>query len=312
MEIFLCRNDEIAFQLVTESAVLSSVLMEEATAIFERERRRLIGLAYSFLGSHSEAEDIVQDAWLRFHEAVDGMRQPEAWLTTVVSRLALDRLRSAQHRRETYPGVWLPEPVSALPDPESTHAARSLLSIGVLHLLEKLRPEERAVVVLRNAFDRSYEEIAAVIGKTEAACRQMLSRAQRRLREEGAGRLGSAPQAVVQQCIEALAAEDEQRLLALLADDAILYGDGGGRVPSVLNPIYGAARISRFFLGLPRKYPNRFRSQIAWANGQPAMVVTSDAHPSVLAVSFAGNRITAFHLISNPEKLSAFALASVC
>jgi RNA polymerase sigma-70 factor (ECF subfamily) len=290
--------------------MLSSFLMEEPTAIFERERRRLIGLAYGLLGSHSEAEDIVQDAWFRFHEAVDEMRQPEAWLTTVVSRLALDRLRSAQHRRETYPGVWLPEPVSALPDPESTQSTRSLLSIGFLHLLERLRPEERAVVVLRTAFDRSYQEIAAVIGKTESACRQILSRAQRRLHEGGAERLGSVPQAVVQQCIEALAAEDEQRLLALLAGDAVLYGDGGGRVPSVLNPIYGAARISRFFLGLLRKYPNRFHSQITWANGQPAMLVTSDAHASVLALSFDGNRVTAFHLISNPEKLAAFAPAS--
>jgi RNA polymerase sigma-70 factor (ECF subfamily) len=292
--------------------MLSSFLMGKATAIFERERRRLIGLAYSFLGSHSEAEDVVQDTWLRFHEAADEMRRPEAWLTTVVSRLALDRLRSAQYRRETYPGVWLPEPVSTIPDPESTQAARSLLSLGFLHLLEKLRPEERAVVVLRNAFERSYQEIAEILGKTEAACRQLLSRAQRRLQQEGADRLGSVPQAVVQQCIEALASEDEQRLLALLADDAVLYGDGGGRVPSVLNPIYGASRISRFFLGLLRKYPNRFRSRMTWANGQPAMLVTSDSRPSVLALSFDGNRITAIHIISNPEKLIAFCAASAC
>lgn len=280
--------------------------METVTAIFEGERGRLLGLAYGFLGSHSEAEDVVQEAWLRYDEAAAALLQPEAWLTTVVSRIALDRLRSAQRRRETYPGVWLPEPVSELPDPESAESTRSLLSLGFLHLLEILSPEERAAVVLREAFERSYQEIAAIIGKPEAACRQLLSRARRRLKQERAGRLGPVPETVVQEFIDALASSDEQRILALLADDAVLFSDGGGRVRAALNPIVGASKIARFFTGLLRKYSDQYSAQMIRANGAPAVLAVADAGGSVLGFGFDGARITAMYLIRNPDKLSDF------
>jgi RNA polymerase sigma-70 factor (ECF subfamily) len=279
--------------------------VEAAIDIFERQRGRLMALAYGFLGSHSEAEDVVQEAWLRY-QAAEGLRKPEAWLATVVSRIALDRLGSAQRRREMYPGTWLPEPVSELPDPESTQAIRSLLSLGFLHLLEMLGPEERAVVVLREAFERSYEDIAEVIGKSAAACRQLFSRAMKRLKREHAGPVATVPESVVQQFIEALASEDEQRLLGLLADDAILFSDGGGRVRAAVNPIYGSDKIARFFFGILRKNGPGYSVRIGRANGEPALLAFGDGHPAVLAFSFDGSRVTGLHLISNPEKLRPF------
>jgi RNA polymerase sigma-70 factor (ECF subfamily) len=274
-------------------------------AIFERERGRLMALAYGFLGSHAEAEDVVQEAWLRYHQA-DALRQPEAWLTTVVSRIALDRLRSAQRRREMYPGTWLPEPVSELPDPESTQAMRSLLSVGFLHLLEMLAPEERAVVVLREAFERSYDDIAEVIGKSAAACRQLFSRAMKRLKRDKAGPVATVPESLVQEFIEALASEDEQRVLGLLAEDAILFSDGGGRVRAALNPIYGSDKIARFFSGVLRKSGPGYWVRIAQVNGEPALLAFADGHSAVLTFSFDGSRITALHFIGNPDKLRPF------
>lgn len=264
-----------------------------------------MAVAYGFLGSHSEAEDVVQEAWLRYHQA-EALRQPEAWLTTVVSRIALDRLRSAQRRREIYPGTWLPEPVSELPDPESTQAMRSLLSVGFLHLMEMLAPEERAVVVLREAFERSYDDIAEVIGKSAAACRQLFSRAMKRLRRDKAGPVVTIPERVVHEFIEALASEDERRVLGLLADDAILFSDGGGRVRAPLNPIYGSDKIARFFFGVLRKAEPGYSVRVLCANGEPALVAFADGHPSVLTFSFDGSRITALRFIGNPEKLRPF------
>jgi len=274
-------------------------------AIFERERGRLTALAYGFLGSHSEAEDAVQEAWLRYHRA-ESLQQPDAWLTTVVSRIALDRLRSAQLRRETYPGTWLPEPVSDLPDPESTQAVRSLLSLGFLHLLETLGPEERAVVVLREAFERSYDEIAEVIGKSAAACRQLFSRAMKRLKRGHAGPVATVPDDVVQQFIEALSSGDEQRLVGLLADDAILFSDGGGRARAAVNPIYGSDKIARFFFGILRKNGPEYSARVIRANGEPALLGLAAGQVSVLAFSFDGTRITAVRMVVNPEKLLPF------
>jgi RNA polymerase sigma-70 factor, ECF subfamily len=280
--------------------------VESLAATFERERGRLMALAYGFLGSHSDAEDIVQEAWLRYSGSASDIRQPEAWLTTVVSRIALDHLKSARQRRETYPGVWLPEPVASLPDPESTQSVRSMLSLGFLHMLETLSAEERAVVVLREGFERTYAEIAVVVGKSEQSCRQLLSRARRKLQQAQASKLVEVPATVVQKCIDALSTGDEQALLVLLADDAVLYGDGGGRVPSVLNPIYGAERIQRFFFGLLKKFGAQYRAQLVQANGQAAILAVVDGRASVVTLSFDGKYITAFHSISNPDKLKLF------
>jgi RNA polymerase sigma-70 factor (ECF subfamily) len=217
-----------------------------AHLLFERERRRLLSVAYGLLGSLAEAEDVLQDAYLRLDQTdFASIRRPEAWLTTVVSRLALDRLRSARHRRESYPGEWLPEPVFDAPLAEQVEITRARLSVACLHLLEKLQPQERAVFVLREVFEYGYREIAGMLGKSEAACRQLMTRARARLgREEPRQPADQASlRPVVDRFISALKAGDEQALLNLLAPDAVLFADGGGKVPSVLNPIYGADRI---------------------------------------------------------------------
>ena len=290
--------------------MVGSILLQEISSIFERERGRLIALAYAFLGSHSDAEDVVQEAWLRLANAGEGMRTPEAWLTTAVSRLALDRLRSAQRRRESYSGVWLPEPVSELPDPESRQEIRSTLSIGFLHLLERLSPEERAAFVLREAFDRSFAEIADTLGKTEAACRQLLSRARKRLDNKEPRRTERVSRQIAEQCLEALVNFDEQKLLTLLAADAVFYGDSGGRVPSALNPIYGADKVVRFFAGLVRKYGSSFQFELTQANGEPAILVKTALQAGVLSFRLENGKIAELYQVSNPAKLAAFLQAS--
>lgn len=279
--------------------------MDDASTIFERERPRLLSVAYALLGSYSEAEDAVQEAWVRYLSMAAEVLTPEAWLTTVVSRIALDQLRSARVQRESYTGVWLPEPVSTLPNPEDTEAVRSRLALGFLFLLEQLKPEERAAIVLREAFDRSFEEIAATLGKSVEACRQLISRAKRRLGDRPATD-ASVPQSIVNKCVDALRRIDETELLSLLADNVVLYGDGGGRVPSVLNPIYGAEKILRFFAGLRKRYAEDFRFEPVSVNGEPAILAEIESRRSVIALSVVDGRVAAFYLVSNPDKITAF------
>ncbi len=160
----------------------------QPTDLFEQERRRLFTLAYGFTGSRAEAEDIVQEAWLRWQkDQSQQKREPAAWLTTVTARLALDHLRSAHVRRETYPGVWLPEPIVEAPSAESSVLVKSELTLAFLFLLERLGAEERAAFVLREVFDHSYREIGGILGKTEASCRQLVKRGREKLREGAAG-----------------------------------------------------------------------------------------------------------------------------
>ena len=278
-----------------------------AHEIFEKERRRLLSVAYGLLGSLAEAEDVLQDAYLRL-ESVDlnSIREPAAWLTTVVSRLAIDQLRSARRRREIYPGEWLPEPVLDAPLAEQQQITRSQLSVAFLHLLEKLRPEERAVLVLREVFEYDYREISSMLGKSEAACRQMMTRARARLGEEEPRQPldAAALRPQVDRFVNALAAGDEQTLLNLLASDAVLYGDGGGKVRAVVNPVYGAEHIVRFFLGLARKYPGRFSRSAITINAEPGVLTLMDGKLNgVTALRWEGERITALHSILNPDKL---------
>lgn len=230
----------------------------------------------------------------------------EAWLTTVVTRLSIDKLRSAQHRREVYPGEWLPEPIFNAPDPEQDAITRSKLSVGLLYLLEKLEPEQRIVFVLREIFEYSYESIAEIAGKSEAACRQLMARARAAL-ERGKqtppiSRTVAA--GIVNRFIEALAHGDEKELLGIIAPDAILVGDGGGKVPSVFNPIYGADRITRFFLGVMRKVGDGYETRPATVNSGPGMLTFHDGELfSVASLSIADGRIIAIYSVNNPDKI---------
>jgi RNA polymerase sigma-70 factor (ECF subfamily) len=268
-----------------------------------------LSLAYGYLGSLVESEDMVQEALLRFEQSDRAsIQNAEAWLTTVVTRLSLDKLRSAQHRREVYPGEWLPEPIFGAPTPEQDAITRSRLSVGLLYLLEKLEPEQRVVFVLREVFDHSYQSIAAIAGKSEAACRQLMVRARAALEraQQAPPVSGTIAESLVTRFINALAQGDEKELLGIIAPDAVLVADGGGKVPSILNPVHGADRITRFFLGLLRKQGNVFEVRPATVNSGPGMLTFRDGQlVSVACVSIQDERITAIYSVSNPDKLHA-------
>jgi RNA polymerase sigma-70 factor, ECF subfamily len=271
------------------------------------ERKRLVSLAYGYLGSVVDGEDIVQEALLRFEQSDrTSIQNAEAWLTTVVTRLSIDKLRSAQHRREVYPGEWLPEPVFGAPTPEQDAITRSRLSIGLLYLLEKLDPEQRVVFVLREVFEHPYQSVAEITGKTEAACRQLMVRARAALnRAKDAPPVpGTIAESVVARFINALASGDEKELLGVIGRDALLVADGGGKVRSALNPVYGADRITRFFLGILRKNGNVFEMRSAPVNSGPGMLTFHDGQlVSVVSLSIQDDRITAIYSVNNPDKI---------
>ena len=277
------------------------------TAASPSERKRLLSLAYGYLGSLVEGEDIVQEALLRFEQSDRAsIQNVEAWLTTVVTRLSIDRLRSAQHRREVYPGEWLPEPIFGAPTPEQDAITRSRLSVGLLYLLEKLEPEQRVVFILREVFEHSYQSIAAIAGKSEAACRQLMVRARAALdrARQSAPVPGTVASPIVSRFIDALARGDEKELLAILAADAVLVADGGGKVPSILNPVYGADRIARFFMHVLHKNASVFEILPAAVNSGSGMLTFRGGElVSVACVSIQDDRITAIYSVNNPDKI---------
>jgi RNA polymerase sigma-70 factor, ECF subfamily len=276
------------------------------SVIFEQSRRRLFGLAYRMLGSKADAEDMVQEAYLRWHQApADEIRSPEAWLVTVVTRLCIDRLRSAAAERETYPGMWLPEPLFGESPDEQVELA-SNLSMAFMILLERLAPAERAAFLLRDVFDCPYSEIARIIGKSEAACRQIVSRARERVRRDQPRFEASEEDRLrlMEKFATAIDANDEQTLLALFAEDATLTSDGGGKTPAARNVIRGPERITRLFLAVARKLKGRVTRTFLLINGEPGLVTFVDGRP-VSALSFVtdGSHIHALYNVLNPDKL---------
>ena len=276
------------------------------SVIFEQSRRRLFGLAYRMLSSKADAEDMVQEAYLRWHQApADEIRSPEAWLVTVVTRLCIDRLRSAAAERETYPGMWLPEPLFGESPDEQVELA-SNLSMAFMILLERLAPAERAAFLLRDVFDCPYSEIARIIGKNEAACRQIVSRARDRVRRDQPRFEASEEDRLrlMEKFATAIDANDEQTLLALFAEDATLTSDGGGKTPAARNVIRGPERITRLFLAVARKLKGRVTRSFLPINGEPGLVTFIDGRP-VSALSFVtdGAHIHALYNVLNPDKL---------
>jgi len=276
------------------------------SVIFEQSRRRLFGLAYRMLSSKADAEDMVQEAYLRWHQApADEIRSPEAWLVTVVTRLCIDRLRSAAAERETYPGMWLPEPLFGESPDEQVELA-SNLSMAFMILLERLAPAERAAFLLRDVFDCPYSEIARIIGKNEAACRQIVSRARERVRRDQPRFEASEEDRLrlMEKFATAIDANDEQTLLALFAEDVTLTSDGGGKTPAARNVVRGAERLTRLFLGVARKLKGKVTRTFLPINGEPGLVTFVDGRP-VSALSFVtdGVRIHALYNVLNPDKL---------
>jgi RNA polymerase sigma-70 factor, ECF subfamily len=281
--------------------------MEEA---FAACRPRLLGIAYGLLGELTEAEDVVQDAWLRWHQADRGeVRNAEAFLVTVTTRLALDRLRSARARREAYVGPWLPEPLVTDPEtPESKAIEAERLSLALLGALERLNPVERAVLVLRDVFDLEYAEIADVLEKTPSNVRQIAVRARehagdvtrrREVGEEERQRLTVA-------FLAAAASGDMDAVRELLAADAIMYTDGGGVVNAARKPIYGAEKIARFMVRVQRKpdFPDDPLYTPVLVNGDPGVLMESatDGFLSIAAVEISDGLVQAVRFFNNPDR----------
>jgi len=278
----------------------------------ERYRPRLFGIAYRMLSDVQEAEDLVQETFLRWHQAKhDDVVSEEGWLVAVITRLSIDRLRRAERERLRYVGNWLPEPIATgTVSPDQRAELASDLSMAFLVLLERLAPEERAAFLLREVFDASYDEIARILDKTEPAVRQVVHRAKMRVRE---GRTRFSPPGekqaeLLHRFLDALAADDKDAMLALFAPDATFTGDGGGKVGSVRNTIEGPERITRLFLGLEHKYPGVVTHEIIELNGQPAI---GSYHEGVIAYvtmfETDGERILAVYRVLNPDKLAHLA-----
>jgi len=287
------------------------------TVEFERHRRRLLGIAYRMLGEMSAAEDVMQDAWLRWQRADRSeIRDTGAWLAAATVRLSLDALRKVRARREVYVGPWLPEPI--LPDDVRALTVDGLatraelasdLSLALLHVLERLSPDERAAFVMHEAFGCEYAEIAATLNKSEPACRKLVSRAKERVKMDRPRYTVSADQhhKLVQEFLSAVAAQDPKRLAEIFAPDVAFYSDGGGRVSAALRPILGMEKVSRLFLGLVRKLATQHSPQVETTdiNGRPGMLAMMDGEIyGAFAFEAEDQRITAIYSIRNPDKLA--------
>lgn len=282
------------------------------TELFAQQRPRLFGIAYRMLGSHADAEDVLQDAWLRWQETdVGALRSTQAWLTTIVTRLAIDRLRSAKALREVYIGPWLPEPLAEIDfaTPESKAEAASDLSLAFLNLLERLGPEERAAFILRDAFDCDYDEVAEVLGKSEAASRQLVHRARERI---GAERRRfqvdeHARIRMLERFISAAGRGDLAELKSLFATDARMVSDGGGKAIAVRRILYGAERIGRLWHAILRRKNVHIERRLIRINGEPGIMTVIDGHlHSVTTIETDGEVIHTYYSVANPDKLGAF------
>ncbi|HXP66692.1 MAG TPA: RNA polymerase sigma-70 factor [Steroidobacteraceae bacterium] len=284
-------------------------MMDDRATTFQRHKPKLYGIAYRMLSSAADAEDILQDAYLRWHETDAGRIEiPEAWLTTVVTRLCIDRLRASRSEREAYLGPWLPEPIvgEASPAADARSELDSDLSMAFLVVLERLAPLERAAFLLHEVFDCGYPEIAAVLGKSESACRQIVHRAGVRVHAARPRfQVSKAARArLLEKFMAALHAEDQAALLELFADDATYTSDGGGKVKAARKAIEGAPHIARFLTGVWRRYLSDLTHQLVDINGEPGLLMCVNGKPfSVISIETDGSRILAAYTVMNPDKL---------
>ena len=287
----------------------------DGTSVFAAERPRLTGIAYRITGSLADAEDVVQEAWLRFSRAEPGsIDRPAAWLTTVVARIALDHLKAARRQREVYVGPWLPEPIASdpltlpRPGPEDMAEMASSLTLGFLHVLETLNPLQRVVFILADVFDVPFKEIAETVDRSPDACRQIASRARRRVHsarphhysppDEEAAR-------VVGEMLAATSAGDIDGLVRLLAEDAVLVSDGGPHKRAARHPIKGRDRIARLMGNLGRRYSHATLEPVA-LNGELGMVIYHEGE-RLAAMSFEVDNglVCEVHVIVADDKLAA-------
>ncbi|WP_394782087.1 RNA polymerase sigma-70 factor [Undibacterium sp.] len=284
--------------------------MDEYTRIFDTLRPRLEGLAYRMLGSRAEAEDIVQDAWLRWHEAPQAsLDSAEGWLVTVTTRLSIDRLRSNKVRRDSYPGMWLPEPMltESPATPEQVLERADDISVAFLVLLEQLTPEARAAFLLREVFDTDYEDVALMVGKSEASCRQMVHRAKTQLldKQPRTANTRSLHHGVMRNFAEALVKGDFAALKRMLDDNAQLIGDGGGKVQTFPKPMLGGQRIAQLFYATCLRYKTELRIELALINGEWGLLRFIEGKlESAQTFETDGQRILSINVQRNPDKLA--------
>lgn len=279
---------------------------------FEELRSLLFGIAYRMLGSVTDAEDLVQEAYLRWRQVgQDEVRSARAFLTTAVTRLSIDHLRSARVRRETYVGPWLPEPlVTEGSPPEERTVLSESLSLAFLVLLESLNPVERAVFLLRDVFEYDYPEVAAIVEKSEANCRQILRRARTQIEAHRPRFTPTREQQsrLTLQFAQACATGDLPGLEALLAQEVTAWSDGGGAARAALNPVFGQNKVARYFIGVTRKTPASRAWRLVEVNGQPSLLVSVDGRPRSLAtLELAGGLIQGVRVVLNPQKLARLA-----
>jgi RNA polymerase sigma-70 factor (TIGR02957 family) len=286
--------------------------VSEQLEVFERHRGRMFGIAYRMLGSATEADEVLQDAWLRWHGVdVRSVQEPAAFLAKTVTNLCLNQLTSARARRELYVGEWLPEPVltgSKLEDlgPLDEVAQRESVSFALLTVLEKLPPAERAAYVLREAFAYSHREVADLIGTTEANARQLHSRARKRVATDRQPQLVDPGhwRALVERFLAAAQLGDIGGLEAMLAADVVSRADGGGKVNSARKPVVGRDRVARYLVGVLERFGAGILPYFAQANGQPALVaIGPDGLRAVIFLGFDGEQLSTLDLAMNPDKL---------
>lgn len=281
--------------------------MDRRLQTFEQHRPLLFSIAYRMLGSVMEAEDAVQESYLRYMATdADAIQSPKAFLCTVVTRLCLDQLKSARVKREEYFGPWLPEPLVTEDAPDELLARHESISMAFLLLLETLSPVERAVFLLREVFDYDYPAIAQIVGKSEANCRQLYSRAKKHV-HSGRPRFAPAPQEqqqLVSQLFSAMQRGDSDAFAALLAEDVELRSDGGGKAAAATHPLHGRATVMRFLLGLYNRRPPNSTIELTEVNGGPAWVVRVDGNlDNVMSFEWDAQGISAIRIVRNPEKL---------
>lgn len=280
--------------------------MSEQDSIFEARRGAMTGLAYRMLGSRADAEDVVQDAWIRWRGVeADAVTNPAGFLNKVVTRLCLDRLKSARARREVYVGEWLPEPVVD----EDHQDLGEDLSVAFLLALERLTPLERAAFLLHDVFDASFADVARTLGRTEAACRQLAARAREHVKA-AKPRYRPSPeeeQRLTGAFLAATLSGDESLLRGVLAQDVVMHSDGGGIAKATLNPVFGLEKAVRLVLGLKKKFPTPegATARLARINGAPGIVLSQDGVVfQTMGLEIADGRIAAVYTMRNPEKLA--------
>ena len=282
--------------------------MTAAVAVFEAERPRLKRLAYRMLGSVAEAEDAVQDAWLRWDRAGAAADNPQAWLVQTVTRLCLDRMKSARARRETYVGPWLPEPLIEEIADDPVERAEDV-SVAFLLALERLSPLERAVFLLHDVFDQDYAEVGRALDRGEAAVRQLASRARAHVRD-ARPRFSVSPEKTLELAaafMRAAAAQDMEGLSSLLARDAVLISDGGGKRPAALRPMVGRDDVMLLLRGLASRggLVRAMTMRPAMINGAPGVIMDlADGLQTIAFEADAGGLLSAIYIMRNPDKLA--------